>query len=75
VLDLLHIESLARNLARWDRAVRLGLGLLFVLLPLSGLVGGLAGTALLLFCWVPLVTGALGWCPFYSLLGLTTRRR
>lgn len=75
VFDLRPIERLASNLARWERLVRIGLGLLFVVLPLSGLVEGLAGTALLLFAWVPLVTGAIGWCPIYSLLGLSSRRR
>lgn len=75
VFDLRPIERLASNLARWDRLVRVALGLLFVLLPLTGVVTGLAGTALLLFSWVPLVTGLIGWCPIYSLLGLSSRRR
>lgn len=75
VFDLRPIERLARNLAQWDRIVRIGLGLLFVVLPLSGAVTGLAGTALLVLAWVPLVTGAIGWCPIYSLLGASTKKR
>jgi hypothetical protein len=75
VFDFGPIERLAKNLAQWDRLVRIGLAVLFVALPLSGAVTGLAGTALLLFAWLPLVTGAIGWCPVYSLLGHSTRKR
>ena len=75
VFDLRPIERLAGNLALWDRLVRIALGILFVLLPLTGLIAGLAGTALLLFSWVPLVTGLIGWCPVYSLLGHSSRKR
>ena len=33
------------------------------------------GVALQVFGWVPLITGVAGWCPFYAVLGLSTRRR
>ncbi len=75
MFDLRPIERLASNLAPWERIVRVSLGLLGLALALSGWVTGLAGTALLLFFWVPLVTGAIGWCPIYSLLGLSSRKR
>jgi hypothetical protein len=39
-----------------------------------GLVPGVWGTALLVFGWVPLVTGLVGWCPIYTLLGVRTLR-
>jgi hypothetical protein len=75
MLEVAPIDRLAGNLARWDRLARLALGALFVVLPLAGLVSGLLATALLLFAWLPLVTGAIGWCPIYSLLGVSSRRR
>jgi hypothetical protein len=37
-------------------------------------VGGLWGIALKIFAWVPLVTGFLGWCPIYAILGISSRR-
>lgn len=30
--------------------------------------------ALRIFAWLPLITGALGWCPIYAMLGLSTRK-
>jgi hypothetical protein len=41
----------------------------------SDLVDGLWAIALVIFAWVPLLTGLLGWCPIYSILGFSTRRR
>jgi hypothetical protein len=54
-----------------ERIVRVGVGLsllsLLVLAPVPG--WGLAG----LLGLVPLVTGATGWCPLYTLLRVSTR--
>jgi len=57
---------LARNEGTVDRALRvaLGLGLLFVALTGRG-AWGFIGV-------VPLLTGMLGSCPLYSLLGINT---
>ena len=41
----------------------------------SGVLPELGGIALVLFGWVPLATGLLGWCPIYSLLRFRTWRR
>ena len=62
------------NLATWDRALRILLGLAMLLLGWSGLVDGLWAIALVIFAWVPLLTGIVGWCPVYALLGISTRR-
>lgn len=35
---------------------------------------GIFGAAFRIFGFVPLVTGLLGWCPFYTLFGIRTRR-
>jgi hypothetical protein len=63
------------NLSAADRCVRLLVGVACAVASLSGLVGGMPGAALLLFAWVPIVTGIAGWCPFYTLLGISSRRR
>ncbi|MFP5285040.1 MAG: DUF2892 domain-containing protein [Thermoanaerobaculia bacterium] len=62
------------NLAAWDRAVRIVLGLAMLYLGWSDLVEGIGAIALVVFAWVPLLTGVLGWCPVYSMLGVSTRR-
>lgn len=50
-----------------DRAMRVIAGLVLIGLTLTGNIGvwGWIGV-------VPLATGALGWCPLYSMLGLNT---
>jgi hypothetical protein len=58
-----------------ERLLRIGLGAAMLALAWSGAVGGLGARALEVFAWVPLPTGLLGWCPFYALLGIHTRKR
>ena len=64
-----------RNVATWDRALRVGLGLALLGAGFSGAVDGLGGVALCILGWLPLVTGILAWDPIYALLGTGTRRR
>lgn len=55
------------NVGGLDRIIRIVLGLVLIGLTLSGQIG--------LWGWlglVPLATGALGWCPPYSMLGINT---
>ena len=55
------------NEASWDRAIRLvvGIGLLSLTVVGPQTLWGLVGI-------VPLVTGAVGFCPLYRLLGMST---
>jgi hypothetical protein len=68
------LEELA-NLATWDRAFRIVLGLAMLFLGWSDLVDGVWAIALVVFAWVPLLTGIVGWCPLYALLGIASLRR
>lgn len=63
------------NLATWDRALRIVLGLAMLFLGWSDLVDGVWAIALVVFAWVPLLTGIVGWCPVYAMLGISTLRR
>ena len=50
-----------------DRALRIAAGLILLALTLTGTIG--------LWGWigvVPLLTGAIGFCPLYSVLGFRT---
>lgn len=58
---------MTNNVGGIDRIVRIGLGGLLVVLAVTGQVGAWGWIGLL-----PLATGALGWCPPYSLLGINT---
>jgi hypothetical protein len=64
-----------QNLAAWDRAVRVAVGSLMLIAGWAGWVPGVWDVALLIFGWVPLATGLIGWCPVYAMLGFSTRKR
>ena len=56
-----------KNVGSIDRTLRIVLGLVLIGLAASGAVGwwGYLGV-------VPLLTGLIGWCPPYALLGWNT---
>jgi hypothetical protein len=62
------------NEASWDRAVRVVAGLVLLYLGWAGVVDGGFGTFLKFFGFVPLVTGIVGFCPLYPVLGVCTRK-
>ena len=62
------------NEAGWDRALRVVLGLVMIYLGWFVLDDGLAAAVFKIFGFVPLITGAIGWCPFYTLFGLATKK-
>ena len=50
-----------------DRILRVAAGLVLIALTLNGSIGVWGWLGL-----VPLATGAIGWCPLYTLLGINT---
>lgn len=60
------------NEAGWDRALRIGLGLGLLYLGWAGVITGTPGLVLKIVGFLPLLTGLIGWCPAYALLGVTT---
>jgi hypothetical protein len=50
-----------------DRGLRVAVGILLLALTLTNTIGmwGWIGV-------VPLLTGAIGWCPLYTVLGINT---
>jgi Protein of unknown function (DUF2892) len=55
------------NVGRIDRTARVVIGLVLVGLAATGTLGVWGWLGL-----VPLVTGLLGWCPSYAMLGWST---
>lgn len=55
------------NVGSTDRIIRIVLGVALIGLTLTGNIGvwGWLGV-------VPLLTGAIGWCPPYAILGIST---
>lgn len=50
-----------------DRVVRVTVGLVLIGLTLTGAIGVWGWIGI-----VPLVTGVIGWCPVYTLIGFRT---
>lgn len=63
------------NLSGAERVLRLLVGVAMLAAGWSGAVTGIEGVALQVFGWVPSITGIAGWCPFYAVLGFSSRRR
>lgn len=66
--------AIFQNLSTTERIVRIVVGVALLVLGWSGTVAGVTAIALRVFSLVPLLTGLIGWCPVYALLGLGTRR-
>jgi hypothetical protein len=62
------------NEAVWDRVVRVMAGLLLLYLGWGGVVAGTLGTVLKWLGFLPLLTGIIGYCPAYTLLGGKTKK-
>jgi len=58
------------NAGTIDRAARIVIGLVLIVLALTGIIGAWGWIGLL-----PLATGVFRVCPAYSLLGINTCRR
>ncbi len=62
------------NEAGWDRVVRVILGVVLLSLYFMGSVSGTAGIIALIVGLVMLVTGLVGFCPLYKVVGFSTKK-
>lgn len=60
------------NMGGMDRAIRAIVGIILLALYFMGTVTGAIGWVALIVGILLLATAALGWCPPYSLLGIST---
>lgn len=61
-----------RNEATWDRVLRLLVGAAMLAAGLFRVLPEPWNAALVIFAFVPLATGLMGWCPLYALLGVSS---
>lgn len=61
-----------KNLGDGDRAIRIVIAGLILILYLLDILPGIAGTILLIFAGVLLLTSFAGFCPLYKLFGINT---
>jgi hypothetical protein len=57
-----------------DRIIRVALGILLVTLYATGVVGGGFGIILTVLGGILIITGAVGFCPLYSIFKLRTNK-
>lgn len=58
---------MSKNEGNLDRIARIAAGVGLIALAATGTVGAWGWIGV-----VPLATGAMGWCPLYSVLGIST---
>lgn len=63
------------NMGTIDRALRAGVAVLILILYAGGYISGTLAIVLGIVAAAFLLTSAIGWCPAYVPLGLSTRRR
>ena len=61
-----------KNVASWDRIVRVVLGIVLLALYLTNAVSGVLGIVLMVVGAVLLATAIIGFCPLYHLLKINT---
>ena len=61
-----------QNESTMDRVLRFVVGALLVYLWYAALVTGVLATVAVVIGVVLMLTGALGWCPLYTLFGMKT---
>jgi len=64
-----------KNVGNADRVTRIVLALILGLMWLNGTIAGFLGGALAILAIVFLVTGAIGFCPIYFALKLSTLKK
>jgi len=62
------------NMGTIDRAIRAGVAILILILYAGGVISGTVAIVLGIVALAFLLTSAIGWCPVYAPLGLSTRR-
>jgi hypothetical protein len=62
------------NEAGWDRAARIVLGIVLLVVGFGGLIPGTAGIVVGVVGLIPLLTGLIGFCPLYAPFNFSTKK-
>ena len=61
-----------KNMGNWDKIIRTLLAIVAIYLYFGGIVGGALGIVLMVLAGVFLFTSFIGFCPLYTVFGLST---
>lgn len=64
-----------KNMGKADKILRILIGLLFLVLYITGTIGGVLGIILLILSVMFIVTGFISYCPLYHPLGINTIKK
>ncbi len=62
------------NMANWDRIARFIIGIVLLVLALTGTVTGVVGIIFDIIGAIFVLTGLVGFCPLYFVLKFSTRK-
>ncbi len=62
------------NEAGWDRAARVVLGIVLLVLGFGGIIPGTVGIVVGVVGLIPLLTGLIGFCPLYLPFNFSTKK-
>lgn len=68
-------KIMKQNMGTIDRAIRILLAIVFVVLYFSGVVTGTFGIILLVFAGIFILTSLVSFCPLYVPFKLSTRKK
>lgn len=73
--SLTRTTHMKPNMGTIDRAIRTAVAVLILMLYVGGYISGTVAIVLGVVAVAFVLTSAIGWCPVYVPLGLSTRRR
>ncbi|HEX4849460.1 MAG TPA: DUF2892 domain-containing protein [Puia sp.] len=64
-----------KNMGLTDKAIRLTLALIFIVLFFAQIVTGTAGIVLMLIAIIFMITSLVSFCPIYKFFGINTTKK
>lgn len=64
-----------KNMGMLDRAIRIVIAVVIAVLYFNGNLSGLTATVLGIFAIIFIITSFVGFCPLYSVIGLSTCKK
>jgi hypothetical protein len=67
--------KLDKNMGTLDRAIRIVIAVVIAALYFTGNLSGLTATVLGIFAIIFIITSTVGFCPLYTVIGLSTCKK